>query len=52
MLAVWIGYFHSGKPDAKVTIQGWVGTKRELKEFAFVEVNHGSSKAVYLVGAP
>ena len=35
----------SGQPDAKVTIQGWVRTKRELKEFAFVEVNDGSSLA-------
>ncbi|ABG51475.1 asparaginyl-tRNA synthetase [Trichodesmium erythraeum IMS101] len=35
----------SGQPDAKVTIQGWVRTKRELKEFAFVEVNDGSCLA-------
>ncbi|MEM1171210.1 MAG: asparagine--tRNA ligase [Cyanobacteria bacterium P01_H01_bin.35] len=35
----------SGKPDTKVTIQGWVRTKRELKEFAFVEVNDGSCLA-------
>ncbi|MGL5796360.1 MAG: asparagine--tRNA ligase [Waterburya sp.] len=32
-----------GKPDESVTIQGWVRTKRELKGFAFVEVNDGSS---------
>ncbi|MDJ0731218.1 MAG: asparagine--tRNA ligase [Crocosphaera sp.] len=32
-----------GKPDETVTIQGWVRTKRELKEFAFMEVNDGSS---------
>ncbi|MGD1806142.1 asparagine--tRNA ligase [Dapis sp. BLCC M126] len=35
----------SGQPDAKVTIKGWVRTKRELKEFAFVEVNDGSCLA-------
>ena len=35
----------SGQPDGKVTIQGWVRTKRELKEFAFVEVNDGSCLA-------
>ncbi len=34
-----------GQPDAQVTIQGWVRTKRELKEFAFVEINDGSSLA-------
>ncbi len=33
----------NGKPDESVTIQGWVRTKRELKGFAFVEVNDGSS---------
>lgn len=33
----------SGKLETKVTIQGWIRTKRELKEFAFVEVNDGSS---------
>ncbi|MDJ0845771.1 asparagine--tRNA ligase [Crocosphaera sp.] len=32
-----------GKPDETVTIQGWVRTKRELKEFTFMEVNDGSS---------
>ncbi len=32
-----------GQPDQTVTIQGWVRTKRELKEFAFMEVNDGSS---------
>lgn len=35
----------SGNPDESVTIQGWVRTKRELKDFAFVEVNDGSSMA-------
>ncbi|MGB3510352.1 MAG: asparagine--tRNA ligase [Microcoleaceae cyanobacterium] len=35
----------SGEPDEKVTIKGWVRTKRELKEFAFVEVNDGSCLA-------
>ena len=35
----------SGQPDQRVKVQGWVRTKRELKEFAFVEVNDGSSLA-------
>lgn len=35
----------NGQPDESVKIQGWVRTKRELKEFAFVEVNDGSSMA-------
>jgi len=35
----------NGQPDESVTIQGWVRTKRELKGFAFVEVNDGSSLA-------
>lgn len=34
-----------GQPDETVTIGGWVRTKRELKEFAFIEVNDGSSMA-------
>jgi asparaginyl-tRNA synthetase len=33
----------AGQPDEAVHIQGWVRTKRELKEFSFVEVNDGSS---------
>ena len=35
----------SGEPDEAVAIQGWVRTKRELKGFAFVEVNDGSALA-------
>ncbi|MEC4896363.1 MAG: asparagine--tRNA ligase [Oscillatoria sp. PMC 1051.18] len=35
----------NGQPDESVTIQGWVRTKRELKNFAFMEVNDGSSMA-------
>ncbi|NES82645.1 MAG: asparagine--tRNA ligase [Moorea sp. SIO2B7] len=35
----------NGQPDESVTIQGWVRTKRELKGFAFMEVNDGSSMA-------
>jgi len=31
--------------DQSVTVQGWVRTKRELKEFTFLEVNDGSSLA-------
>ncbi|WP_267383201.1 asparagine--tRNA ligase [Cyanobacterium sp. uoEpiScrs1] len=33
----------NGQPNDTVKVQGWVRTKRELKEFAFVEVNDGSS---------
>jgi asparaginyl-tRNA synthetase len=33
----------NGQPDDSVTIKGWVRTKRELKGFAFIEVNDGSS---------
>ncbi|MBW4650151.1 MAG: asparagine--tRNA ligase [Kastovskya adunca ATA6-11-RM4] len=32
-----------GQPEESLTIQGWVRTKRELKGFAFMEVNDGSS---------
>jgi asparaginyl-tRNA synthetase len=32
-----------GQPAETVTVKGWVRTKRELKEFTFVEVNDGSS---------
>ena len=32
----------NGQPDQSVTIKGWVRTKRELKDFAFIEVNDGS----------
>jgi asparaginyl-tRNA synthetase len=32
----------NGQPDESVTIKGWVRTKRELKEFTFIEVNDGS----------
>ncbi|EKQ69257.1 asparaginyl-tRNA synthetase [Leptolyngbyaceae cyanobacterium JSC-12] len=35
----------NGQPDEIVTVQGWVRTKREQKEFSFVEVNDGSSMA-------
>ena len=35
----------NGQPDESVMIQGWVRTKRELKGFAFMEVNDGSSMA-------
>jgi asparaginyl-tRNA synthetase len=40
-----IHILRSGKPDQTVTIKGWVRTKRELKEFAFLEINDGSSLA-------
>ena len=35
----------NAQPGETVTIQGWVRTKRELKGFAFMEVNDGSSLA-------
>ncbi len=35
----------NAQPEETVTIQGWIRTKRELKEFAFIEVNDGSSMA-------
>ncbi len=35
----------NGQPEATVTIQGWARTKRQLKDFTFVEVNDGSSLA-------
>lgn len=35
----------NGQPDESVNIQGWVRTKRDLKGFAFIEVNDGSSLA-------
>ena len=35
----------SGEPDDSLVIQGWVRTKRELKGFAFIEINDGSSLA-------
>ena len=35
----------NGQPDESLVIQGWVRTKRDLKGFAFIEVNDGSSLA-------
>lgn len=32
-----------GRPGESIKVQGWVRTKRELKEFAFLDVNDGSS---------
>ncbi|MDC0835475.1 asparagine--tRNA ligase [Leptolyngbya valderiana BDU 20041] len=34
-----------GVPDETACVRGWVRTKRELKQFSFVEVNDGSSLA-------
>ncbi len=34
-----------GQPEQTVIVKGWVRTKRELKGFAFAEVNDGSSLA-------
>lgn len=33
------------QPDESVEVRGWVRTKRELKEFTFIEVNDGSALA-------
>lgn len=38
-----IDLLREGQPQETVTVKGWVRTKRELKEFAFLEVNDGSS---------
>ena len=35
----------TSQPQESVTICGWLRTKRELKDFAFLEVNDGSSLA-------
>ncbi|MEA5580895.1 asparagine--tRNA ligase [Nodularia harveyana UHCC-0300] len=35
----------SGQPEDSLIVKGWVRTKRELKGFAFIEVNDGSSLA-------
>ncbi|WP_017652700.1 asparagine--tRNA ligase [Fortiea contorta] len=35
----------NGQPDESLLVQGWVRTKRDLKGFAFIEVNDGSSLA-------
>ena len=40
-----IEILRKGQPEEIVTVQGWVRTKRELKEFAFMEVSDGSSLA-------
>ena len=40
-----IDVLRTGQPEEKITIQGWVRTKRELKEFTFIEVSDGSSLA-------
>ncbi|PIG92815.1 asparagine--tRNA ligase [Gloeocapsopsis sp. IPPAS B-1203] len=40
-----IDILRHGQPDETVSIQGWVRTKRDLKGFAFIEVNDGSSLA-------
>jgi aspartyl/asparaginyl-tRNA synthetase len=38
-----IDLLRHGEPGDAVTLSGWVRTKRELKGFAFLEVNDGSS---------
>ncbi len=40
-----VDILRNGQPEESVTVQGWVRTKRESKEFAFLEVNDGSSMA-------
>ncbi len=38
-----IDLLRHGIPGDAITIQGWLRTKRELKDFTFLEVNDGSS---------
>lgn len=38
-----IELLRNGQAEEAVTVRGWARTKRELKEFSFVEVNDGSS---------
>ncbi len=40
-----IDLLRTGQPNETVTVKGWVRTKREQKEFTFIEVNDGSSMA-------
>ncbi|MDY6936443.1 MAG: asparagine--tRNA ligase [Cyanobacteriota bacterium] len=40
-----IEILRGGEPDDAVEVRGWVRTVRELKDFAFMEVNDGSSLA-------
>ena len=40
-----VDILRNGQPEESVTVQGWVRTKRESNEFAFLEVNDGSSMA-------
>lgn len=40
-----IDLLRNGQPNETVTVKGWVRTKREQKEFTFIEVNDGSSMA-------
>jgi asparaginyl-tRNA synthetase len=40
-----IDLLRHGQPNQTVTVKGWVRTKREQKEFSFIEVNDGSSMA-------
>jgi asparaginyl-tRNA synthetase len=40
-----IDLLRNGQPNETVTVKGWVRTKREQKEFSFVEINDGSSMA-------
>ncbi|NEO32384.1 MAG: asparagine--tRNA ligase [Symploca sp. SIO3C6] len=37
-----VDILRNAQPDESVTIQGWVRTKRALKDFSFMEVNDGS----------
>ncbi len=40
-----VDIFKQGQPHQEVVVQGWIRTKRELKDFAFLEVNDGSCLA-------
>lgn len=38
-----INILRNGKAQEEIEVKGWIRTKRELKEFSFIEVNDGSS---------
>lgn len=38
-----INILRNGKAQEEIEVKGWIRTKRELKEFSFIEINDGSS---------
>ena len=39
------GLFESDRRDVRVSVSGWVRTRRDSKEFSFLEINDGSCQA-------